>query len=359
MNKIGILTFHRAPNYGAMLQTFALQTALEQLGALAEVVDYKMAVCRLIINPIPIIKENSLFGFIRWWLNRFPKLQVNRRFRNTCINTGVSYNRKSIRTACNEYKFFLVGSDQVWNPQNTEEDDSIFLLAFADDAKKYSYAASLGFNEFPEDKKEFILNNLRKFQSVSVREESGKELLLKEKITARVDMDPVFLLSSNTWRTWADPRPKQGGYILIYTVERPSEQSDLFRHARSLSREQGLPVIYLNAGWMTAKGMKKVRYVSPQSFVNWFANATYIYTNSFHGTAFSIIFEKRFKVKFPMNGTARIQDLLSRLSLTKAALCEDTAYDFNYDWELARQSLETHRMESLKYLKELVRLANT
>lgn len=206
MKKIGIITFHRAKNYGAVLQAYALQHTLEQLGSDCEIVDYK---CENIDNgykPFQFSKTDpikSILKSIVMYRKRAKRIEQFSSFYNNYLKiSDKTYSNSDISECKNLYDAFISGSDQVWGPGKEGIDpDSIYFLSFADDNQKYSYAASFGVADISDVKAMQLRPLLKNFQSFSVREKSALNIV--KKITGKngvCHIDPTLLLKKDEWQ---------------------------------------------------------------------------------------------------------------------------------------------------------------
>lgn len=201
--KIGILTFHRALSYGANLQAYGLQNFLFDNGVDNEIVDYR---CQYMIDhyqkTFRTVNGNKLKGFA-WNLLTAKSVKQKKFFTEEFVTKYLKmskpYNSENISRANDEYKAFITGSDQVWSPTCVGF-DPVYFLTFADSSKKYSYAASIATNKIPDSAKDDYINRLKDFSGLSLREETGAELI-SELINreAFVNIDPSMLLKREDW----------------------------------------------------------------------------------------------------------------------------------------------------------------
>lgn len=355
MKDVGILTFHRASNYGAVLQAYALYKALNKFGIDCEIINYKCDKIEKSHTILGLFQSVEFKQAIIRAPQRTMKYRTFDKFRKRQFCLGKELDKSTIEGLKKEYKVFIVGSDQVWSDKFAGFDETYFLT-FADDERKFSYAASFGFDKFPMDLKKEYLERLRMFYSVSVREDNARLMLENEEIVSRVDVDPTFLLDTSEWKLFSSTINRKEKYILVYTVQTPIHLLD---KAKQLSNKTGIQIIYLNNEHRANRELKHVRYASPEAFVSWFENAEYVFTNSFHGTAFSIIFQKRYKVEIETEKgiNYRSKDLIERLKLENSALDEHDSFVFDYDWKTANQVLKNLREDSLLYLKSICEYA--
>ena len=359
--KIGIITFHRAVNYGAVLQAYALQHALEGLGAQAEILDYRNRYIESCYDPYSL-KGNKLKALAKIALLGGVRRKKNEAFR--------SFNKKYLRLSESVYKdseqlagaekfydAFITGSDQVWNTGCADFDPAYFLTFVKDKKKKNSYAASFGLTEIPKEYEAEYKKRLAGYRQISVREAQGRALV--KELTGRdvpVVLDPTLLLTEKDWAAAAHDIPHKG-YILLYSV---LESDGMFAYARRLSKETGLPVLYLNDKSFENRDLQYVRGASPEEFLGYFKNADYVITNSFHGTVFSVIFKRRFLsdtdvIKEGKPGkNERSQQLLEALSLTQRILTDKANINAPTNWEAVERELDGLRWKSFEYLNTIV-----
>lgn len=359
MKKIGIITFHRAKNYGAVLQSYALQQTIQKLGGDCEIVDYK---CENVDNgykPFQLDRRNLIKSFLKTILMfRKRKLRIKRFsnfYNNRLVLSEKTYSADEISQCKDKYDIFIAGSDQIWGPGTVKRPpDGIYFLNFADDRQKYSYAASFGRSRITDDRIPVLQSLLSGFQAYSVREESAVDII--KQVTGKQAMchiDPTFLIGKEGWLE-VSKAPEQQNYILVFNVK---PVKSLIKFAEKLSAEKNLPVIYLTDN--PHKPRKNFKYVvapTVEEFVGYFANASYTVTNSFHGTAFSVIFNRNLFVEFEARKGGyndRASSLLAKLGIDreiKDGNCKETLID----WKNVNSVIEEEKRKALDYLKTLV-----
>lgn len=360
MKKAGIVTFHRALNYGAVLQAYALQKTVTELGCECEVVDYLSPKITLDYKPFRIYKNDLLKSFAKSCVmcrrraKRFRAFQSF--FNNYIVKSKTSYTPETISSAKSEYDIFISGSDQVWSPRCVGF-DPVYFLTFADDAQKYSYAASFAVPNLPSEQIEEYKKRLSGFQKFSVREQSGVKLV--KELTGRdaeTHLDPSLLLSAEQWSKIA-VRKVDKPYLLIFTA---NPQISLISFAKKLAKEKGLDIYYLNdAPHLKKDGINYVVAPTVEEFVGYFKNAEYVVTNSFHGTAFSVIFRKNLFVEFKNKHgrNIRSEGLLNSLGINREII-DGNADETPIDWTAVDKKLSAQREASLCYLKSIVNAEN-
>lgn len=309
MRKIGILTFHNVMNYGAVLQCYALQKVINKRYGNCAVIPYVNKQLAWNDKPVHLTPFNvkTIAKTVSQGLGNLKKRKAFDVFLSEYLQMGDTSNLAN-------YTDIVVGSDQVWNVNLTNNDYTYFLEDY--NRNKYAYAASFGEDDIPEDALKRIKEDVSRFAAVSVREQAAWQVLNKEKIESQVVIDPVLLLEEGEWKkTVTNSQAHKEKYILVYCVEKSKR---VFDYARRLSDRTGLKIYYLNQNmFFKEKGFIYKRGVSPIEFLNYIQDAEYIVTNSFHGTAFSIIFEKKFAVDTIWHGekNIRISNLLSMFEL--------------------------------------------
>ncbi len=358
-NKVGIITFHKAISYGAVLQAYALQNFLYKVGIDNEIIDYK---CEYMINKYQKTfrrtSKNLLKDFL-WSIKTAPGVKKGKKnteiFANKFLKMSKPYTKDNISEATYDYRAFITGSDQVWSPTCVGFDPAYFLT-FAKPEQKYSYAASIAVKKYPENLKGEFTKRISDFQGYSVREKSGAEIVkaLTGK-NARVNIDPTLLLSSQEWDKIASDEKKEP-YIFLFNVLKPNKLID---YAISLAEKKGLKILYLNNRRPVNHNL--IEYLSPvtaDKFISLIKNAEYVCTNSFHGNAFSVIYGKKFVVETETAASTNIrsQELLEYLGLSDRILSSTHTPDIDaeYDLDSVQKLLDEERKKSAEYLSALV-----
>ena len=314
--KVGILTFHCAHNYGAVLQAYALQEHLKSRGLEVHVIDYQPSILSSFYKPFDIRDFRSLKTLLSRIL-LFPSAWKRYQNFNRFIHRKLSLETIDMDNEESNYDAFIYGSDQIWNPKILKNFDAIYFAGFkaAKGKLNITYAASMGKFTLDETEKIYYQEALKRFHAISVRENSLKHALssLTEK-PIKVVLDPTFLLSQTQWNQIAiDPQIKIP-YVLIYQVEK-NEQ--VYKIAYSLAQQIKGKVIELKSK-LSLLHQSEFQCASPEEFVGYFKHASYVVTTSFHGTAFSIIFNRPFyTVMINKNIDTRSSALLNSLSLSE------------------------------------------
>ena len=311
--RIGILTFHRADNLGAVLQAYALSKYItESIGVTAEIVDYK---CETV--------ESTRYAHSGNFVTRIPlalyyKIKRNGfdRFRKEHLSLSATVYTKDNIAECNQvYSTFIAGSDQIWNT-GCSGNDATYFLDFADAEKiKIAYAASMGAVEFTRNEIKTYTEYLSRFKAISVREQSSINKLNLSNDTMILP-DPVFLLDKKQWEDVAVKKNQKKKYVFVYLIQ---EDVNVLNAATKYARQHDCEIV------INKKSIDFIMHNAPDFFLGWIDNAEAVFTNSFHGTAFSIIFQKRLAADIALkNGGTnnRINELLCSAGLEQCIISE-------------------------------------
>lgn len=359
--KVGIITFHRAKNIGAMLQAYALQKTLNKYYDCVEIIDYRnydmennykiksfkeLKGIKSIIKNILTYKKNINFEKIR---NEFISNYY-------CLSKKI-YDCDNIKEANNEYDLFCAGSDQIWNTKLNYNDMTYFLNFVNEDKKMNSYAASFGSNIISDDNMDLIVNELNRFNNISVREDSSKELLkdfLHEK-QVNIVLDPTLLLSKKEWIEFANnkfEKPKYK-YIFLYLIA-PSDE--LIDFAYKMAKKRKYKIICFHNGYKKYRGMNNLSKMSPLDFINYINNSELVLTSSFHGLCFSVLMGKNFYFsldKNKNNNNSRLISITKILGLEDRNINSFNESNNSIDYNIVNKVLNKEINKSLDYIKSL------
>lgn len=362
--KIGILTFHRAANFGAVLQAYALEQALSAVSnkVSVEIVDYK---CKKIEGSYAVFNPNA--GNILKEIVRLPfcakKRLIKRKIFNKFLSDNLSlskarYTKSSIATSDNEYSAFVAGSDQIWNDFLTDADLTYCLDFVQDYDKRFSFAASFGNCSKDANIQQKYNEQIAKFNKISVREEESKTRLDNTKRDdVFVSLDPTFLLNRPAWISFTRNEKKHDKkYVLLYELT-PGKK--LVEFAQKLAKEKGLELLVLSDSYSRFPGIKHVQGVGPIDFVSLIENAEYVVTNSFHGTAFSIIFNTDFYVETEAQKSTnhRIIYLLNTFEILGRDITHTHNIGNTIDWKHTNAIRDNLVANTMIYIKEIVEFA--
>lgn len=365
MIKIGILTFHNEDNYGAVLQTYALQKYLQSQGCVVEIINFR--------------PRKSNFRLIDWvgrsprktilkWKNQIKKIsgldrcqersKVFAAFRDNYLAVGSSVysSHKSLKKLPPNVDVLIVGSDQVWSPKLVEyKDYSIYWLNFASDKiKKIAYAASFG-GEYGECK---CFSGIPKwassFSAITARERNGVKFLHRLNVThATWAPDPTFLLD---WKSAAkidagSEREKIGRFVL-------SSKNQIFAHELETQLTQ-------SEEYKAECGFNiNSENLSPLNWIKCISSLKFVITDSFHGTVFCILTNTPFiTILWQGSGVSRndrIISLLQEFGLECRAISSDAAQschaikESNINWDAINSKVNEVRKQGTTFLSESI-----
>ncbi len=332
--KVGILTFHDAHNYGAVLQAYALKKYIQKLGHEVKIINYHHETI-----PDGYPKENNEK---RW--EKFNK------FIQDLIDNEEKVYVKEEELEKLDIDFWICGSDQIWNTEITRGFNKGFFLDFNTDGKKISYAVSMGIPELPKEFEMQFKESLNKLDEISVREDSLQQYTQKftNKNVEKV-LDPTLLLEENDYDGLLLEN-KYGEYILIYALG-PDDR--LTRIANKLAKEKGIKIIELNDKRNEDYFCEQISSAGPEEFLTLIKNAKVVITNSFHGTIFSIIFKKEFYTITRLNRNARMENILKIVNMEDRLIedVEDLKKIKEQDFEKAHLKLAKEKQKSKDFLK--------
>lgn len=321
--KAGIVTFNSAHNYGAVLQVYALQEYLKSKQLEVEVINYRLKeidrvykVYRykrtksLLKNKIILIKKIIKVNLNEHW--KLEKRDNFENFINNVLNTTKPYKTlKEIQRDFLDHDILIAGSDQIWNPELTKGFKPAYFLEFGKkDARKISYAASIGIDELPEEYSELYKRYIDNFDFISVRETPMIEMFgkLTDKKIEKV-LDPTLLHTKKLYnKLKKDTKYKGQDYIYVHYI---GKDNRVYEVADKLSIELGLPIVHNRDNDIKFDNELGNRYnESPEQFLSVIENAKYIVSNSFHATVFAIMFNKNFVTIPHQTRPGRMKELL-------------------------------------------------
>lgn len=366
MKKIGIINFHCAHNYGAMLQAYALQKEVNKNGYEGIIVDfqpdiimrcYKLWDIRKLRHPREVLRTIINYKSLKLKYNVFEKFKKE--------NMKLTKTTKQIKKSdfnSNEFYAFICGSDQIWN-MDLNGGLTEYLLSFIEDPKikKISYAASIGSNKIKDKYIEVMKKELEKFESISMREDDAISIM---KSTFNIDathvLDPVFLLNVGEWDEVASKKIEvDGKYVLLYGLE----ENDLFEKTFKFIKENTkFKIINISPAKKVSKYIDETLYnVGPSEFIGLLKNSEVVFTNSFHGTCFSIIYGKKFFVIGHSELNSRIESILRLTGLESHIIdknivtIEEFNKTINFDYDRVKRTLDNEILKSKKYLIEALK----
>lgn len=354
-HRVAILSFLHNVNYGSILQAYALQQVLRGMGCDPCHLNYQPDMMEKTLNLLANRNSPALLvqgAKKRKLVRREPaagrkKAEIARfTAANLCL-TAPLRNRHALAHATSAFDTVLCGSDQIWSP--TWLNTAYYLDFVKAGQRRVAYAPSLGVQrEPPARKRAAIRRALTGFRWVSVREESGRQVL--QRITRREDiavvLDPVCLLPAEHWLRLAAHTPRQRPYVLCYLLD---NHAGCYRTVEFIAECMQLDILVVPV----TRESYRLPYtvlggLTPQEWLGYIAGARYVITDSFHCVAFSVLFQRDFLFvrrdadANPRSRNSRILDFLQLLGVQHAA---------QGGWAAVTANLERQRKRSLDWLR--------
>lgn len=366
--KVSIITVLDNTNYGTYLQALATGMAIRKQGFQVEIIRYTRKFMTPRGHSKLVLKER---GVLRWF-NRCVLKSQKKSFE--LREKDFEFLRKYLPVTKEYIGFedlkadppladiYVTGSDQVWNSFYNRGIDRSFYLDFAPKGKtKVSYAASIGMPEFPVHEKEETLSLLKQYRNITVREIGAQKILADLELNSEVVLDPTLLLNKHEWERIAVHYPfdEQHPYLLTYSVEYGKENTIIKHYAKRIAKEKGLKLYHITYSGKPSDNYydKVFCYATPDQFLNLMLHASFVVVSSFHGTAFSVNFNKPFITVSPQKFNSRIQSLLSITGL-ESRIVTDTDVDIdgmgNINYDAVNKIIEIEREKSIKKLNQIL-----
>ena len=383
MKKLGICICYQVKNFGSQLQSYATTVELKRRGIDFEIIRYKkkytpkliLSLLPRLLNPV-FISERVLMRYQKKLkLKLKPEFNKNNNKRNACIAkfskerfssfSPVYYGYKELCISSKNYDGVMVGSDQLWSPSGITS--NFYNLMFVDEnVLKISYATSIGVSKIKPKLHNLYATFCNRIDHLSVRETKGKALVESlSSNTAEVVVDPVLLLSGEDWyREIPDKKLYNKPYIFAYFLGKSPE----YRKAvTAFAKEKGLKII--TSHHIDSYNKADINFgdyapynIGPEEFVNLIRNAEYVFTDSFHGCVFSMMYKKQFMVfnrysdKSISSKNSRIDSFCESYGLTDRRYKGNiNSVDNIIDYTSVLKKVEAHKKASLEFLDKALK----
>lgn len=371
--KIGIITFWQTKdNYGQILQCFALQQKLKELGHSPYLIRYTHSEVKLtnwklniktflkgVIHIRKKDKDNKVYS---------PVIHDRKfdSFKETYITSSpeIYHSYQELKKTPPSADIYVVGSDQVWAKHLAFTENRAFFLDFGDkNVKRISYAASFAMLQYPTESKSALRKVLSKFDAISVREHSGVDICQSVGYNAKLVLDPTLLLKKDDYQRLFELKDNKGDNIFIYSLNISHPEEIHWSEIQQISKEKNWPVIITpSSGYILGGelfGVQNYEYCTIPQWLSRIMQSKIVITTSFHGIAFCIIFHTDF-VYIPLTGTYakgnnRVQDLLESLGCSNRIIHSSdnlsSMIKEPIDWDKIDQKLDLLRIDSINFLK--------
>ena len=368
---IAIITYSCAFNYGAMLQTYGLYSYLKESGHTPTVIDYiperynidspdyadkAMSRTRL-WKYFPVLKP-------LWKRIRLSEMKTNRSIFRSFLEKNVHltkryYSLDELQASPPCADIYITGSDQVWNSDfiwSGVIDEPYYLAFLPDSIPKISYASSFGKNRLKEEERNVTQKYLAKYKSLSVRESSGLSILSNLGLLAAEVADPTILAGPETFRKLVLDKTPQKPFMILFLITYKDYIHDM---CREVAEKNGVELITIIPDVYQGKKCRssdKLVLPTVEEWIGYFKEASYVVTDSFHATAFSIMFERQFSTCTAAGYNGRITNILKKVGLEERSLIEinkealDRHINIPIDFEKPMEKLRKWQKESREWL---------
>lgn len=366
MKRALTLTTYDVYNYGASLQAYALQQYLMSQGCESELINYQPEYLRRKYDYMWVNPESKLS---KWWITRVAYRIMKFLQRQTTMGRKKAFDtfHKQYLAQTEPYytydelaanppvaDLYIVGSDQIWNTFYETGRDGAFYLDFVKKGVKASYAASFSYTEISKEWEEKIALWLKDFEKIAVREFNGVDILKRIGLDGQWVLDPVFLLPIEKWKEIMTPIKKKEPYILVYDFE---SNKEIERFCKEYAKEKGLKIYSINDTYPKMYADKNFSSAGPREFLSLIYNCDAFVSNSFHGTAFSIIFDRpvfvfnrnRHKVNSRMESLTRLFGIEECIVPENFNIAKYTTMPFDFE------RIKKTRLDELEKSKEFLK----
>lgn len=354
MKSIGILTFHASHNFGSVMQAWATMTIIKNMGDFCvEIINFRPKSQKDKYSVFPMrsgikVMLQNIFN-LRFIIKKYYSHTKYERFINTQLNTTKEINETKDLASLKRYDIYLSGSDQIWGyniPEfvtSKEEIRDVYYFNFTK-GYKISYGSSTSIST--QEELDRFKNYLRDYSHISVREESGQKIVqaLTNK-TVQVVLDPTYLISHTQWIKQASliQRVVEGEYYLIYSLQGLKKAKRWKKLIRIIQQNENIKfVTIVPFAPISGKNIIEKTDAGPEEILNLFANAKFIFTDTFHGLSFSIHFRKPFVLYEMQEADYRKRNILNMFNLS-----ERETVDMNTCLALLSQGMSYAKVEPI------------
>ncbi len=367
MKKLGIITYHRVRNFGSVLQAFGLYKYLENQGYNTEIIQYEPEGHRT-RKEFFGVPNTSLIKKVIYLLASFPmrtKLHfIYKKFRKKHLKMSdhIYFSKHDFIEKKCKYDVYITGSDQVWNSRYNALNDTIgyaYYFDFTEDEeKRIGYSVSFGEESLDMSANPKISQLVNRYSHIGVREKSGLAKLESLGFNHAVHtIDPTLLLTKNDWAELFEDTKIKEPYLLIYDPQR-ADSEKFKEYALYIAKRYGLKIVKISKEYIKPAWVDIVIYPSVNQWLTLVNNADYVLTNSFHGIAFCVNFQKEFCCIRANSANNRVTEFLDFMNLndrfvTTIEECENNLSK-KIDYSDVSERISKLRNESCEYLKTAI-----
>ena len=364
--KVLNITMHAVDNYGSVLQTYATEQLFRKLGCEVETLNYIQnglqldSVSKIIRNGGPgwKIKCKQLVLHLIQPKHGNARKKVMEDFRKKYLHlTKHKYlSTDELKSDVPTADIYCTGSDQTWNTTLHGVSDVYFLTFAPAGKKRIAFSASFGVSSLPQKDQEAVKKRLANYTAISVREESGLAILKELGVdNAQWVLDPTLAVMPDCWYDMAADRMIDKEYIFVYQLNTSETFAD---YVNKFSKSKGLDVFYVKSRKEKSLQGTYIECPTPEMLLSYFRYSSYVITDSFHATVFSLIFHREFLIIYPPHFPTRLESLLCMIGLEKRHVADFTRFDYDnehIDYEKVGQIIELKQKETLGFLKNAIR----
>ena len=364
MKKVVNITLHAINNYGSIFQSYATVQIFKSLGCEVETIDYIRETARLnstwkIITAkhlSPMLRIKTLI--VHYLPSKGNRSYIFNDFRKKYLNlTEKKYRSDNdFENNCPDADIYCTGSDQTWNTVCQGVIPKPYFLHFVPkDKRKISFSASFGINQLPQQDKLQVKELLSRYDDISVREQSGLNILNELGLKGTLVLDPTLTLSPNLWNEFAAPRIIEEDYLLSYQLNRNAQYT---KYLKECAHVLNLKIIHIRSRKDTKfKNGICLTSPTPKEWLSLFKHAKYVLTDSFHATAFCTIFHRDFLVILPPRYSSRIIDFLTMIDQEQRIITDFqnfSYYNTPIDFSKIDRIIDIKREETMSFLKKAI-----
>ncbi len=369
MKKIAIITYHKVYNYGSSLQAYATKKAFEEFSSKVEIINFVPDRYKNYGSFKQVYSEKMFYtnNPVKGLLMTLKSINIRRKQKSAFdkfdyyLDLGEECDSDKLYKEPIIADLYVTGSDQVWNNFYGGFEKCFFWDFISKEANCVAYSASFGKSEFSESERDELNKLLKKYKLISVRENTGKTILDSLNISSIQLLDPVYYISKDEWDELKDIPPiAKDRYILVYQLD---SHGNLIQEAKKLQAQfTDYKIIFIETE--KKKRYKDIIYATVPTvneFLGLFSNASFIITDSFHGTTFSICMNKNFSCVLPKRYANRIESVLSILNLKNRVISKNrdilSIYDEPINWSNIEEKLSTERSKMRTFISDCVKIA--
>lgn len=359
--KIGILTFHNAFNYGAILQAYATQELVKNYGHNVEIIDYQNEAINRFYDQMNFslgrLPKKKFWMIPRYLIERYffwKRKKSYQLFKDKYIQLSEKKDIREKSVIIDGYDAILIGSDQIWNKKLTGGLDDVYWGNFCSSksVRKVAWSACMGDTNFNDGEINYIRNNIKNFYAVSVREDNLQSFLKSvTQVLYPQTIDPTLMLNKEKWDLLCHP-VKESNYIMVYAVQ---DENKTIEFARVIAKFMNKKILIVRSHSEYYWSKENKEHAGPAEFLSYIKYADFVITTSFHGTAFSLLFQKQFVCPV-FRKNSRVESLLKEVGLSDRRI-KNTSEINNLppiDYSIVSSKMELLKQETSSFLNSVL-----